>query len=241
MTLARASWIFCKAYQQFGLSKLVQIGDWGRPMSIEQTSQLIQLILNSVLMTTACSVVLAGLLMHHTALHLQLKQVHQEYAELIAGNGVLQTERMSQLRYQQLWLRYRCRASYNSLLFTSVALSLLLFSTLLLSLRMLLPWQWLISLSLVPFVLGVGALLIGVGMALVEFYQSQRSLQDDLQTTLVMGVMGNATEHRLPKAVGLLPRGRSPAPAWGELPFSATLRRRARKRSSPTKPKTNMG
>ena len=210
-------------------------------MSIEQTSQLIQLILNAILMTTACSVVLASLLMRHTSLHLRLKQIHQDYVAMLAENSVLQTEYMPQLRHQQLWLRYQCRASYNSLLLVSVALSLLLFSTFLLSLRTLLPWQWLISFSLGPFVLGIGTLLMAVGLALVEFYQSRRSLQAEILAIFALDVMDNAKGRRSPKALDPLSARRSLATPWGGLPLSTTLRRSARKRSSSTKPKTDVG
>lgn len=154
-------------------------------MDVAQTSQLIQLILNAVLMTTACGLVLVGLVMRHTALHLRLQNLHQEYLDLVAEATTWSTvrprtgyrEQLTYLRMQQHRLRQGCRRSYHSLLATSTALWLLIVSTLLVALRSLLPWQWLIPLSLLPFVAGVAALLVAVGLAGIEFYRSRRLLQ----------------------------------------------------------------
>jgi hypothetical protein len=145
-------------------------------MSVEQTSQLIQLILNSALMAIAAGIILVGLLLRHTALHLRLRDVHDSTEELMGGGVVFRGDRFTHLRHQQQYFRQRCRASFQSILFAYGALMLLLFNVLLLSLRTLLDWSWLIPGSLVLFLLGAGATLLALGAALIDFYRAQRAI-----------------------------------------------------------------
>jgi hypothetical protein len=57
-------------------------------------------------------------------------------------------------------------------------------STLLLALRALVNLQWLIPASLALFVMAVVALLMGVGLALVELHSADRSLWEEVQSLL---------------------------------------------------------
>lgn len=143
-------------------------------MSVEQTSQLIQLILNSALMAIAAGIILVGLLLRHTALHLRLRDVHDSTVELMGGGVVFRGDRFTHLRQQQQYFRQRCRTSFQSVLFAYGALMLLLVNVLLLALRTLLDWSWLIPGSLVLFLLGAGATLLALGVALVDLYWAQR-------------------------------------------------------------------
>jgi hypothetical protein len=52
-------------------------------MSVEQTTQLIQLILNSVLMTVACTLLLSRITMRQTALEEQLHAANRQCLELL--------------------------------------------------------------------------------------------------------------------------------------------------------------
>lgn len=150
-------------------------------MTVEQTSQLIQLILNAALMVTACGLVLAGLLARHSALYVRLRTLHQDYLDRMVGSAMLQGDRMTQLKSQQKQFRQRYRSAQNSILTIYAALMTLLVSTLLLALRTVTDQSWLISLSMMFFNGGIALFLAGVGLALVDFYQSRQSLLEELR------------------------------------------------------------
>lgn len=143
-------------------------------MSVEQTTQLIQLILNSVLMSVACALVLGGLTSRHSTLSNQLQvftrseddsDAHRrsaEFAEALPRRTYSRTQlRRFQSRYQLS--RYSVLAAYYALLFS-------VFSCFALALRGLLQWNGLITLALSLFVLGVTILLLAIGLTLVDLH-----------------------------------------------------------------------
>jgi len=117
-------------------------------MSVDQTSQLIQLVLNSVLMAIACGLVLLALLTRHTAIYQQLCLLSRDVQALFDGIDPLwdafisedvfpsaarhylpaatRRERASLLKAQQQYLRQRYRLTQTSVLATYGALLLLL-------------------------------------------------------------------------------------------------------------------
>lgn len=154
-------------------------------MSVEQTTQLIQLLLNSVLMVMASVIALGSLLMRHNTLREGLRACHREYVEDLKQSTDAPRDRSSfKRRLQVLVTSYQ--TSYASVQVLYVALGCFALSTLSLSLRTFLQWNGFISVSLGLFVLGTGLLLLGVGLALLEFYRSRRHLQDEL--TALVGV-----------------------------------------------------
>jgi len=156
-------------------------------MDVEQTTQLIQLILNSVLMVTACVVVLGVLLMRHTAIHGRLRSMNQEYFQLLGDAVVFRGDRLLQVKHQLLQFRNHYSTTYFSLMLVYLALMTFGASTLLLALRTLVNWQWLITLSLTVFMVGMGVLLSGVGLSLVDFCLSRRSLLEEMNWVLGLG------------------------------------------------------
>lgn len=175
-------------------------------MSVDQTSQLIQLVLNSVLMAIACSLVLLAVVTRQTVTDYQLQRLNRDAQALLDGIDPLREafiaedvfpsasryylpfsvrrERASQLKLQQKHLRQRHRMTQASILTTSVALLLLLSSTGLLALRTLIDWDWLVTLSLYLFTAGTLVFLISVGLALLEAYRSRGSLLEELYERL---------------------------------------------------------
>lgn len=175
-------------------------------MSVDQTSQLIQLVLNSVLMAIACGLVLLAILTRHTGIDQQLRLLNRDVQTLFDGIDPLQEafiaedvfpttsrhyvpsrarrERASQLKMQQQYLRQRYRISQTSMLATYVALLLLLSNTGLLALRTLIDWDGLVTLSLYLFIAGILMFLMGVGLALLDVYRSRRSLLEELHERL---------------------------------------------------------
>jgi hypothetical protein len=126
-------------------------------MSIEQTTQLIQLILNSVLMVAVSAAVWLGLMLRWMWLDILLR------GEAM-GDRRSRWERRSDRR-----LKRHHQTVTTSLLIAHGSLLLLVASTLLLALRTLMQANWLIQLSMGLFVLGVGGLLLGLGLCLTDW------------------------------------------------------------------------
>jgi hypothetical protein len=147
-------------------------------MSVEQTTQLIQLILNSVLMSVACALVISGLTVRHA-------KICDRLEELSGQDDLLSTDRDSlrsqpilarkQLRHWQnrhILSRYSVLTAYYALFFSTA-------SCFALALRSILLWNWLISVALGIFVFGISALLVAVGLTLLEIHLSDRPLLDE--------------------------------------------------------------
>lgn len=153
-------------------------------MSIEQTSQLLQLILNSVLLLLGCILLLNWLGLRQAAIEEQQNRFMHQGAELLEsdraggsrGSSALAENRWLQIRKYLRQLQQRYQILQASLLAAHSALVLAIGSTLTLALRTLLNLDWLIPLSLSLFVVAVVVLLGSVLLVLVELYQTDRSL-----------------------------------------------------------------
>ncbi|MEL6553126.1 MAG: hypothetical protein AAFQ63_06670 [Cyanobacteria bacterium J06621_11] len=168
-------------------------------MSIEQTNQLILLILNSVLMTLLTSVLLGGAWLRQHSLFKQLNQVRSHYYRLTHINNAKKTisqspdalelrkirEHRQQLIYQYHWSRAGLISLHAAVLVFGVSLFAL-------ALRSLLPFDQLISSALFLFVLGAAGLLIGTGCLLIDFAQGN-SRGESLGCTLAQ-VMQQLTQ-----------------------------------------------
>jgi len=153
-------------------------------MSVEQTTQLIQLILNSVLMSVACALVLGGLTARHSAIAEQLQAWHHSEEttalESVRNRRGQSRSQIRRLQYRYTISRYSVVAAYYALLFAIV-------SCLTLALRGMINWNGLISLALVLFVVGVATLLVSVGLTLVDWHLSDRPMLDEARRLLSLG------------------------------------------------------
>lgn len=157
-------------------------------MSVEQTTQLIQLILNSVLMSVACALVLGGLTTRHSTLSSQFHALSRQGDDLDSHippsppNDFLRNRtynraqlRRFQSRYQLS--RYSVLASYYALLFS-------ILSCFSLALRGLLQWNALITLAMVLFVLGVTILLLAIGLTITDLHLDDFPIGDTIKQTV---------------------------------------------------------
>ena len=164
-------------------------------MSVEQTTQLIQLILNSVLMTIACALLLNRIALRQTALEESLQATNRQCLELLSlGSDRLSeakgsdrsTSRILQAKKHLRQLQHRYKVVQYSVLATAYALICAIASTLSLALRTLINLEWLVPISLGLFVFGVTLLLIGVGLMLLDLHTADRALWDEI-TSLLTG------------------------------------------------------
>lgn len=157
-------------------------------MSIEQTSQLISLILNSVLMTLLSAVLLGGAWLRQNGLHWQLKQVQHQYRRLThqgesgdVGEIASEPEKLhrrnqlkaslKQVREQRQRLTNQYHWSYVGMLLFHGVLLVFGASLLALALRSLIFFDSLISTALVLFTLGVIGLIAGTSCILLDISQ----------------------------------------------------------------------
>jgi len=160
-------------------------------MSVEQTTQLIQLILNSVLMMVACVLLLNRISLRQIALEERLQLANRQCSDWVGGenrsDGHGVDRALLQAKKHLRQLQYRYKVVRYGMLADSYALVCAIASTLTLSLRTLLDLEWLVPLSLGMFVLGVTLLLLGVGLTLIDLHTLDRSLWDEI--TQLLGVV----------------------------------------------------
>lgn len=177
-------------------------------MSVEQTTQLIQLVLNSVLMVTACGLVLGGLLVRYSAIESRIQSANTEYLSIVDRQG-LRGDRPFQMKKQLRQLQQQSKTARLGLLALHYALLVFVASTFALALRTLVNLPWLISTSLILFSAGTGVLLLGVLLVLVNLHQADRPLWEDMKWLLNLGRSGAAEG----KADGKSGRSRVQPPA----------------------------
>jgi hypothetical protein len=117
-----------------------------QPMTIEQTTQLIQITCNSLLLGFTSGLLLAALLLRQTLLE--------------SPWSIAPTEdtRRTMVRKRQIQQNQRC------LLLFSYTSAMALGSSFCIALRMLVNWQWLIPLSLMVFAAAIALFLGSIGV-----------------------------------------------------------------------------
>ncbi|HEY9700419.1 MAG TPA: hypothetical protein V6D10_24400 [Trichocoleus sp.] len=153
-------------------------------MTVEQTSQLIQLILNSGLLVAICSVLMVGLMFRHLVIGYRLRLLRQTYFDLLTVAIPLRHDRLLHLKIQLRDLRHHYRLTCCSTWAGCTALICSLLSMLTMTLRSLIEANALIPIALVFFVLGIGILLVSIGFVWLDFQADDRSLLQEIQWIL---------------------------------------------------------
>lgn len=139
-------------------------------MTIEQTTQLIQLILNSALMMAIALAWWGIVWLRYTAIAAQLQEQQRRIIQLL-DTGYRTLDQLAILKQQRFELQTRYRLTRHSAWLMHYVLLALMGSVFCLALRTLVRVNGLIPTALILFVLGIGGLLLSVGIALMEFYQ----------------------------------------------------------------------
>ncbi len=127
-------------------------------MTIEQTTQLVQLILNAAIMVVASGLLLGVAILHQLRLEKQRRSASQTLDRSIRRQ-----------------LRRQSRQMSRSVFYLAMACLVLVGSTALLALRTLVNQSALISLSLGCFALGCFVFLVGLGFFLLSVMKRPRS------------------------------------------------------------------
>ena len=172
-------------------------------MSVHQTSQLIQLILNSALMITVCVGLMGGLWLRHGEIAHQLQSRKSQLLKAINPSNRSDPEQLTQLRQERLHLQRRYRLIHTSTLVIHYALLGFIASLFILALRTLVNLSWLIPISLFLFIVGAGGVLVSVAFALMDFYQGNQALTRK---------PGRNSKHSKPSRTRKRLRGQTPSP-----------------------------
>lgn len=151
-------------------------------MSIDDPTQLIQLILNSVLMLLACAFALGGLLLRRSVIENRLQITNVEYFQIL--DRVDRSNRSLMLQKQIRHLQQRVKSANNGILVMYYALGLFVASTFILSIRTVWSLEWLVTGSMALFVAGTAILLFSVAIVLVDLHQSDRPFWQEMRDIL---------------------------------------------------------
>ncbi|MGI0486201.1 DUF2721 domain-containing protein [Pantanalinema rosaneae CENA516] len=159
-------------------------------MSVEQSTQLIQLILNSILISVACALVLGGLTARQAALEERLQLLARQYYDYadVEGSAGWRSDRLSYVKKALRQVQYRCQISHYSVLAVHYALLFSIVSVLILAFRTAISLEWLIPVALACFIFGIAIMLLGVGLTLIDLHLSDRPLLEDMRGILNLGI-----------------------------------------------------
>ena len=141
-------------------------------MTVEQTTQLIALILNSALMVLLSGLLWGAAWYRQQSLLTQLQQTQRSQQLLFVNAKPNRETQLQHLRRQRQRLRRQFQLAYRSMIALHYTLAVLLLSVLLLGLRTLVFANVLISAALLLFVLGAVGLLVSVLLLLADVHQT---------------------------------------------------------------------
>lgn len=176
-------------------------------MSVEQTTQLIQLILNSVLMIVACAFILAGLLLRRSALEHRLQTTSLEYYQVLHLAYESQGDRLLLIKKQLRHLQQQVKLAQNGTIAIHYAFIVFVASTFTLSLRTVLDATWLITTALALFAVGIGILLLSVTLLLLDLHKSDRPFWQEIKGMILD--RSDIIELRRDRAIGVRSRKNS--------------------------------
>src|SRR6266571_1865572 len=132
-------------------------------MSPEAIGRTIQLILAPVVMFSACSVFVGGVLNHYTSVGDRIRALTRERLELLRdGGGALSREQLDEIDRQLPELLHRHRLIHHALLAVYASIGILVLTMCIIALTATIPAEWVGPLVYGVFLLSVLAVLVGV-------------------------------------------------------------------------------
>lgn len=205
-------------------------------MSVDQTSQLIQLMLNSVLMMALCGSLAIGLIIRQRAIVSQLRLLKPLYEDAATGLRLFPPERFLQLKAQLRLLRRHYRLIRLACWSANSALVLCAGSTLLLALRTLVLLNRLIPLSLLLFTSGAALLLLGIvlgWLSLMELNFLEDKREPEPKPEFKPGRSRSLLQERETSSARLVLRATPKEPLPASLPMSNISTAQPASRSRP--------
>jgi len=154
-------------------------------------ARTIQLVLAPVVMVSACSIFVGGVLSRYTNLSDRIRAMSSERLDLLrrtAASGddadSLRHERLREIDVELPDLAHRHRLLHHAALTIYLAILILVASMCVSAATALESVEWILVVVLVLFMCGVLVMLAGVALVAVEVRTSQRALQFEVQRVL---------------------------------------------------------
>jgi hypothetical protein len=146
-------------------------------MSPEMIGRTIQLILGPVVMISACSVFVGGVLNHYTSVGDRIRALTRERLDVLgARQSTLGLERLEEIDAQLPELLMRHRLIHDALISIYASIGVLILTMCTIAVTASIAADWVGSAVYAVFVLSVLAMLIGVVLITMEIGTSRRSL-----------------------------------------------------------------
>jgi hypothetical protein len=159
-------------------------------VNAETVTRTIQLILAPVVMLSACSIFVGGLLAHYEAINGRMRMMARERLEILRGQGdgdLLVAERLAEIDLQLPELLHRHGLVHHALLAAYLGILILVASMCAIAFSAVSATEWLVALVLLMFVTGILAILVSVVFISVEVRTSQRAVGFEVQRILRLG------------------------------------------------------
>jgi hypothetical protein len=152
-------------------------------VTTEDLGRTIQLILAPVVMLSAASIFVSGLLGRYAAINDRVRALVSERFELLANAslGRLTPERLAEIDAQLPQLLHRHRLVHNALLASYASILALVISMCVIGLTATVWAGWIATLVFDIFVVGVLALLVGVVITVFEVRSSDGTLRFEVE------------------------------------------------------------
>jgi hypothetical protein len=152
-------------------------------MSPEEIGRTIQLILAPVVMFSACSIFVGGVLSHYTSLSDRIRALTRERLDLLRtlrsqstdADGLV-AERLAEIDGQLPEMLHRHRLVHHAVLAVYATIGILVLTMCVIALTAAVTAEWVAPLVFGIFLAAVLTMLVGVALVTVEIRTSRRSL-----------------------------------------------------------------
>ncbi len=163
-------------------------------MTIDAIIRIISLILAPAVMITSCAILLNGIVTRYESVSVRMRAMHRERLELLqelgkttnsgVSTGEFNTRRIHEIEVQLPHLLQRHKLIRNAVLAENSAILIFVTSMFIIALAVLTNSTLIANIALLAFLIGTGALLVGVIISTLELYRSQREVAYEIQDGL---------------------------------------------------------
>ena len=163
-------------------------------MTIDSIIHTISIILAPALLITSCALFLNGILTRYESMETRMRAMHHERLELLQGlehttssgasRGGFSTHRIHEIEVQLPRLLHQHQLLRNAVLTENIAIACFVTSMVIIAVAALTNASLIATTALLVFLIGTGALLVGVIITTLELSRSQREVAYEIQDGL---------------------------------------------------------
>ena len=163
-------------------------------MTIDSIIRTISLILAPAVMISSCAIFLNGIITRYESVGARMRVMHHERLELLQGldhitsSGAstdgFSTHRIHEIEVQLPRLLHQHKLLRNAVLTENTAIAFFVTSMVIIALAALTNSSLIATAALLSFLIGTGALLVGVIITTLELSRSQREVAYEIQDGL---------------------------------------------------------